>query len=78
MQATIVVADSGPGIPGADRDKAFRRFYRLEQSRGQQPGNGLGLSLVLAVVKLHQGNVRLEDNQPGLKVIIAFPRGTGA
>jgi len=71
----IVVADHGPGIPADEREKVFRRFYRLEQSRGQTRGNGLGLSLVSAVVKLHQGSVRLEDNQPGLRVVIRFPRG---
>lgn len=70
---SVVVADSGIGIPPDERDKVFRRFYRVESSRGEQPGNGLGLSLVAAVVRLHQGNARLEDNHPGLRVTLMLP-----
>lgn len=69
----VEVADSGWGIPPADRDKVFRRFYRVESSRSQQPGNGLGLSLVQAVVNLHSGSISLADNNPGLKVIVQLP-----
>jgi signal transduction histidine kinase len=50
------------------------RFVRLEQSRSQ-PGSGLGLSLAAAVARLHGGELALEDNAPGLKCIIALPRG---
>ena len=52
----------------------LRRFVRLEQSRSQ-PGFGLGLSLVAAVARLHGGELTLEDNSPGLKSVIALPRG---
>ncbi len=69
----VEVADSGGGIPAADREKVFRRFYRVESSRGQQPGNGLGLSLVQAVVNLHAGGIALADNHPGLKVTVRLP-----
>lgn len=69
----VEVADSGSGIPAADREKVFRRFYRVESSRGQQPGNGLGLSLVQAVVNLHAGSIALADNHPGLKVMVRLP-----
>jgi len=65
----IIVTDSGPGIPEAQRDQVGQRFYRLEHSRST-PGNGLGLSLVKAVVQLHQGQLLLCDNTPGLRVII--------
>jgi len=65
----IIVADSGPGIPSADHDKVFQRFYRLEASR-TTPGSGLGLSLVAAVAKLHHMQVRLMDNHPGLRVVL--------
>jgi signal transduction histidine kinase len=68
----LQVSDSGPGIPVADRENVFRRFFRLESSRGMQPGNGLGLSLVQAVVKLHRGSIQLRDNHPGLKVVISL------
>lgn len=68
----LVVADNGPGIPEADREAVFQRFVRLEPSRGEQQGAGLGLSLVKAVVTLHRGTVRLLDNAPGLKVDVAL------
>ncbi|MCC7253732.1 ATP-binding protein [Hyphomicrobium sp.] len=70
--AEISVADRGPGIAAEDRDRALRRFVRLEKSR-TQPGTGLGLSLVAAVARLHNGSVRLEDNAPGLRVVVTLP-----
>jgi hypothetical protein len=70
----ISVADNGPGIPAADRARAVERFVRLEQSRSQ-PGSGLGLSLAAAVARLHGGELTLADNEPGLKAVIALPRG---
>jgi len=70
----LTVADHGPGIPEGDRSRAVERFVRLEQSRSQ-PGSGLGLSLASAVARLHGGELMLEDNQPGLKTVIALPRG---
>jgi signal transduction histidine kinase len=73
--AEISVADRGPGIEAKDRDRALRRFVRLEKSR-TQPGTGLGLSLVAAVARLHNGAVSLEDNDPGLKVVVTLPRRT--
>ncbi|WP_273725497.1 HAMP domain-containing sensor histidine kinase [Brucella gallinifaecis] len=68
----IVVADNGPGIPEDKRDQATERFVRLEESR-TQPGSGLGLSLAKAVMKLHGGALRLEDNGPGLRAVLEFP-----
>ncbi len=74
----LSVADRGPGIPDADRDRVVERFVRLEQSRSA-PGSGLGLSLASAVARLHGGELKLEDNQPGLRTTIALPRaGPGA
>jgi signal transduction histidine kinase len=70
---TLTVADHGPGIAAADRGRVVERFVRLEQSRSQ-PGSGLGLSLASAVARLHGGELKLEDNEPGLKSIIALPR----
>ena len=70
----LTVADTGPGIPADDRTRAVERFVRLEQSRSQ-PGSGLGLSLANAVARLHGGELRLEDNQPGLRSVLALPRG---
>jgi signal transduction histidine kinase len=70
----LTVTDSGPGIPEADRSRVVERFVRLEQSRSK-PGSGLGLSLASAVARLHGGELTLEDNHPGLKSVIALPRG---
>jgi signal transduction histidine kinase len=71
-QIVLEVADTGPGIPAERREQVFDRFVRLEHSRST-PGNGLGLSLVRAVARLHGGDVRLEDNHPGLKAIMILP-----
>jgi signal transduction histidine kinase len=71
QQAEIVVADNGPGIPAFEYDKVVQRFYRLDQSRNTA-GNGLGLSLVEAVVKTHQASLIFSDNEPGLRVTIRF------
>jgi len=70
-RGALVIADNGPGIPGEAHEKVFQRFYRLEQSR-TTPGNGLGMSLVAAVMTLHRMSIRLEDNRPGLRVVIEF------
>jgi len=69
----IVIADSGPGIPEGYRDKVFEKFFRLEESRNTK-GNGLGLSLVAAIARIHNITLTLEDNHPGLKVILSFPQ----
>lgn len=71
--AVVELTDTGEGIPQADREKVFRRFYRVEASRGTQPGNGLGLSLVKAVVSLHRAQIDLDDGAPGLVVRISLP-----
>ncbi len=72
ISADITVSDTGTGIPEAERDKVGQRFYRLESSRST-PGNGLGLSLVKAVAKLHRAELLLEDNAPGLKATLRLP-----
>ena len=68
----LVVADTGPGIPAADRELVLQRFVRLGDSSAA-PGTGLGLSLVSAVTRLHRATLTLMDNDPGLKVVIEFP-----
>lgn len=65
--------DSGPGIGDADKDKVFDRFFRCDRSRSQ-PGNGLGLSMVAAVVRLHGGRIHLYDaSSGGLGVRLYLP-----
>ena len=70
--AVTEISDNGSGIPEKERKKVFERFYRLEQSR-TTPGNGLGLALVAAIAELHSISVALEDNNPGLRVVMSFP-----
>jgi signal transduction histidine kinase len=72
----IAVADRGPGIAAEDRERVLKRFVRLEKSR-TEPGTGLGLSLVQAVARLHGGTVGLEDNRPGLRVVLTLPKRLG-
>lgn len=67
----LCIADTGSGIPAAERSKVLRRFYRLETSR-TTPGSGLGLALVRAVAEMHGAAVDLADNQPGLRVTVRF------
>jgi signal transduction histidine kinase len=71
-EAILSVSDDGPGIPSEEFERVFKRFYRLERSRST-PGNGLGLSLVAAVARLHAAGIRLIDNAPGLRVELRFP-----
>jgi hypothetical protein len=73
----ITVADRGPGIAEADRSRVIERFVRLDASRSR-PGNGLGLSLVAGVMKLHGGRLVLEDNEPGLRAKLMLPRFTAS
>jgi signal transduction histidine kinase len=76
VQTELTIADNGPGIAEENRLKVFQRFYRLEQSR-TTPGNGLGLSIVAAIADLHGGTIALEDNNPGLKVVLLLPKRQG-
>lgn len=68
-----IISDNGPGIPEEERQKVFKRFYRLEKSRTTE-GTGLGLSLVKAVSDIHGASISLNDNKPGLVVSVFFPR----
>jgi signal transduction histidine kinase len=67
----ITVADNGPGVPAAERERVLERFVRLDATRSTS-GNGLGLSLVQAVARLHGARLALGDNRPGLTVRLEF------
>jgi signal transduction histidine kinase len=74
------VTDTGPGVPDEDRERVVERFVRLENSRNQ-PGAGLGLSLVVAVAEAHGGRLELDEGPgkvgemgPGLRVALILPR----
>jgi len=68
----ISVQDDGPGIPEPALARATERFFRVDSSRHQR-GNGLGLSIVAAVVALHRGRLTLQNTSPGLRVAIELP-----
>jgi signal transduction histidine kinase len=72
----ISIADDGPGIPADECEQVFKRFYRLEHSR-YAPGNGLGLSLVAAVARLHGARIEMLDNAPGLRLKLWFSAPAG-
>ncbi|HEX4180173.1 MAG TPA: HAMP domain-containing sensor histidine kinase [Caulobacteraceae bacterium] len=74
------VTDTGPGVPDGQRERVVQRFVRLENSRNQ-PGAGLGLSLVAAVAEAHGGRLELDEGPgkigemgPGLRVALVLPR----
>jgi signal transduction histidine kinase len=72
-EVELAVRDTGPGIPEEERDAVFRRFYRSEKSR-HTPGNGLGLSMVAAVAKLHEMKLSVGDAAPGCRISLVGKR----
>jgi signal transduction histidine kinase len=75
---SLSVADNGPGVPEAERDIVFDKFYRGRhaQQRGEA-GSGLGLAIVKSLVDLHGGSVRVEDSLPrGARFVVELPRAT--
>ncbi len=71
----VTVDDDGPGIPSAQRDDAFRAFFRLDESRNPRTGGtGLGLTVARDVVRGHGGDISLEDSPlGGLRVRLYLP-----
>jgi hypothetical protein len=82
----LIVSDNGPGIPAGQHEAVIRRFARLESAGGraggragnglpETAGQGLGLTLVDAIARLHHGVLIMQDAAPGLRVVIALPLG---
>ena len=72
-RVVVTVTDEGPGIPEADRERVFERLYRGDKSRGTR-GLGLGLSLVRAIIKAHDGEITVDDNPPGgTRITVCLP-----
>ncbi len=67
----LAIADTGPGIPDEYRDRVTERFFRLSAT-ADQPGTGLGLALVAAIVALHRWTMEIGDAGPGTRVSIRF------
>jgi signal transduction histidine kinase len=72
-ETRLVVSDTGPGVPAAERGRVQERFVRLDPAR-TTPGSGLGLAIVAACAKLHGGRFQLEDNEPGLRAVLVLSR----
>ncbi|MFE5262014.1 sensor histidine kinase [Streptomyces coelicoflavus] len=74
--ARVSVADTGPGVPAADRDRIFDRFYRVDKARSRdRGGSGLGLSVAASLVRAHGGTIELAD-EPGATVFtVTLPAG---
>jgi signal transduction histidine kinase len=76
-EAVLTVSDDGPGIPAADRERAFDRFVRLDDARSrdetQTGGAGLGLAIVRAIARTHGGSAYLEGGTPGLRAVVRLP-----
>jgi len=74
----IEVVDNGPGVPEGEREAVLNRFYRSQRTR-DLPGSGLGLSIVVAIARLHHFTLSLEDAEPGLRIALdCWPRGLEA
>ncbi|WP_232772486.1 sensor histidine kinase [Psychromonas sp. Urea-02u-13] len=71
-ESGFTISDNGLGISDNEKNKVFQRLYRIEKSR-HVAGFGLGLTLVKAIVQLHNGQITLLDNNPGLQVMVEFP-----
>jgi two-component system OmpR family sensor kinase len=74
----LEVADNGPGIPEAMRDRVFDRFVRSagDAAAGGGSGSGLGLSIVRAVAESHGGSVELAATDVGARFVVRLPEAT--
>ena len=77
-QAVVEIADSGPGIPVEERDRAFDRFYRVPG--GAAAGSGLGLAIAQSIARRHHATITLGTSSRlgGLLVTVRFAEGGGA
>ena len=70
----LVIADSGPGIPAAEREQIFDRFFRGKQAKAQDSGSGLGLALARAIAERHGFTLSLDDTETGASFRISGSR----
>jgi two-component system sensor histidine kinase CpxA len=73
-KAVLIVRDQGPGVPEDMLERIFQPFVRVDSSRTTATGGvGLGLAIVKRAVGLHRGEVRAENAEPGLRVLVELP-----
>lgn len=73
-QLVLAIKDTGIGIPDADKERIFERFYRVDRSRSRlSGGTGLGLSIVKHIVRLYSGTMRVESSSEGTAFIVKLP-----
>lgn len=74
-RARLEVVDEGPGIPAAEAERVFERFYRVDSARsGSEGGTGLGLAIARWIVELHGGEIRAETAEPhGCRMVVELP-----
>jgi two-component system phosphate regulon sensor histidine kinase PhoR len=77
-ELVVSVKDRGIGIPAEHLDRIFERFYRVDRSRGQDPGGtGLGLAIVRHIALIHRGTVEVESHAgEGSLFSLRLPRQT--
>jgi signal transduction histidine kinase len=72
--AVLTVADDGPGIPSADRQRVFERLVRLDEARNRDDGGaGLGLAIVAGIVRAHRGDVEVAPGAGGAVLVVRLP-----
>ncbi len=72
--AELVVADDGPGVPAAQRQRVFDRFARLDEARDRHGGGaGLGLAIARRLVEDHGGSIELADSIQGARLVVRLP-----
>ncbi|GAA1288581.1 HAMP domain-containing sensor histidine kinase [Pseudonocardia aurantiaca] len=69
---TVLVTDSGPGVPPADRERIFDRLVRLDDARSGDGGAGLGLAIARGIARAHGGDLRCVDPPSGMGAAFAF------
>jgi signal transduction histidine kinase len=75
-EVLVWVEDRGPGVPDAEKEQVFEKFYRGSTSTASASGTGLGLAIAREIARAHRGRVWVEDAAPsGARFVISLPLG---